>query len=195
MALHEEFRRRATALIESTINSHEIQLSDHVTRLAHGSEEALSNITQRVQNTGPPDHRAENPISIPAPFQSSFPDDCASRSQVNLEDNWMDWTLPSSNSNFDAFLDSAVNVHYEAGDIFQCSGDSSSSSLGRLSTDSCSCTGEYNYQTTPPHQMGLSATPAQPQTDTSLPKDEVIMNILLSLSRSMLTLEERLDAK
>jgi hypothetical protein len=170
-------------------------LSDHVTRLARESEEAVSSKFQRINNSGQPDHRMENLRAVPTTFQSSFAEDCVAQPQTSVEDNWMDWTFPSSNSDFDAFIESAVNVDSEASDVLTRSVDSASSGSGLFSNHSCFCIGECNCQTTRPPRTALSTTQAPPQTDTTMAKDEAIMTILQSLSRSMLALEKRLDAK
>jgi hypothetical protein len=194
VAFQEGFRRRATALVADTVSPLEIHLSDHVTRLARESEEAMSNGFQRSRNNALPDYTMEISPSIPTTI-SSYTSDFFSRSQIDLESSWMDWTHPSTNADFDALIGITNNIRGEAGNALQPSVHSSSSVLGHSSNDSCSCIGECNCQTRSRSQMGLSGTQPQPQMDISLPKDEVIMNILQSLSRSMLALEKRLDVQ
>jgi hypothetical protein len=172
-AFPEEFERRVTALVTDTIRPLELNLS-----------ETANNLAQDCRDTIFGQYKAVMPE-----FGASIED---FEPQISQQENRL-WMRNIGDPTTDFDMNAAFDPWTSPNEGPRGStGQSLRPSSGSSSSRPCSCVGEHRCTISTDKQ---TAVPQPPTSITPLGADGAVMDLLQSMTRSILALEKRLEAR
>jgi hypothetical protein len=196
LALPEEFRRRAAALVESAVRSLETQLFDQVSSMVHDSQKAIAAKYQQSQTTSFQDYNIlQDLTSFASPLPSGsgdlFSKNPALQTTTESGINNLGECRSEPSCQFD--FDSIPDLWSLPNATHQSTNGPYSSDSGFATNLSCSCIGICACRTVINRQSSTPSQSGQIVEGSSLTKDSNVMSLLQSMTRSILALEKRLQ--